>query len=304
MKKLSILLCAIASLMICGCEKFTSPERSTAIPEIFSGDFYTRYPGAKVISTAKPKGDDYLEIDFIDKDGFENKAVYEVGWLSYACRYYRVDDFLFQLPRPVLGTYLSLGLQNEVFTNGDYSIFEVKRETACKKQYEFHCVASFKDGDRMVNNMMCHIAICEDGTLLTFQHGGFRYSDVTYDMGNAIDVVYDMFCQDWVDTGARILGAVEGECGDYFVFVRDNGVFKTVRLYGSGKEFWWKETRYSLPSFTVLPDYIRQLIDAGDPNYPEYKLYDVFMRERPGGNDYGVTFGTALNYSTHYIEVR
>ena len=300
MKKVRFIVCAVMALVLFSCEKHTPVD--AGIPERFVGDFYTRNPGAMVTSTTNHKGEDYLEIDYIGKDGFERKAVYELGGLSYTCRYLDVEDFLFQLPRPVLGTYLSLGLQNEEFTN-EHAVFEVKRETACRKQYEFHCVASYKDGGQMVNNVMCHIAICEDGTLLTFQHGGFRYSDSTFDMGKAIDVVYDMFCQDWVDTGARILGAVEGEGGYYSVFVRDNGVFKTVILY-NGCDYAWKETRYSLPAFTALPDYILQLIEAGDPNYPEYKLFDVFMLERPEGNYFGVTFGTELNYSTHYIKVR
>ena len=305
MKKVSIILCSVMALMTCACEK-PSPwrGREVVVEGRFSGDFYTRYPEAKVLSVNEIGDDKGLVVDFIDGDRFEKKAVYNEGGPSYTCRYYNVDALRSQLPERVLGTYLSMGLENIKFTRDNYSVFEIKREGVRQKQYEFHCVASFKDGDRMVSNMMCHIVISEDGTLLTFQHGGFNYSDTSYDLEYAIDAVHDMFIKDLDPENPEILGAIIDGMGDMYVYIRDKGIIKTIMLFPSWGNYGWRETRYSLlPSVTELPKYVLEENVKGDPENQGRKLYDVFMLETLDGSFYGTTFGTALVYHTHYVKV-
>ena len=302
MKKVSFFVCAIMALVLISCDKYTPREDTVVLPKGYAKDFYNRYPEAKVISASEPDGDRYMEIGFIDGDGSEKKAVYRDGSLSFTCRYYDVDNLFFELPLPVIGTYLGLGLSKEEFPDGNYGAYEIDRGGICQKQYEFHCLASFKDGGKTINNMWCHVVISEDGTLLAFLHVGYRYSDRSYDLNEAVDVVKDMFRPEQDSTDMEFLGVMEDNMG-YSVFVREEGIVKTVKIFPDWGNYFWRETCYSLPRFTVLPEYVLKAIENYEAEYPGMKLFDILVVESKDGTFYGLTFGTELNYHRFYLKV-
>jgi hypothetical protein len=304
MKKVIFLICAVSALMICSCEREypvepekKSPEYSwSIIPQKIKRDFLYRFPEAKVTSAYSYYGE-YQGVAFVDNDGFRKEVVYKEGWLTLAEKWYDVDSFLSQLPRPVLGTYLATGIHNECFTDGNYYVVEAERAGMDQKQYEIHCSASFKDGDKVVDHLAGHIVISEDGTLLTCEHGGFCPTIFAYDMDQAIEAVREMY------PTAELLGAYNNTGSNDRIVIRDEGIVKTVSFYSYGDEFWWEETRYSLPRLTVLPEHVLKAIDKGDDKNPERKLFNVFIVECKDGKYYGLTFGTELNYSTFYLEM-
>ena len=302
MKKVSFFVCAIMALVLISCDKYTPREDTVVLPKGYAKDFYNRYPEAKVISASEPDGDRYMEIGFIDGDGSEKKAVYRDGSLSFTCRYYDVDNLFFELPLPVIGTYLGLGLSKEEFPDGNYGAYEIDRGGICQKQYEFHCLASFKDGGKTINNMWCHVVISEDGTLLAFLHVGYRYSDRSYDLNEAVDVVKDMLRPEQDSTDMEFLGVMEDNMG-YSVFVREEGIVKTVKIFPDWGNYFWRETCYSLPRFTVLPEYVLKAIENYEAEYPGMKLFDILVVESKDGTFYGLTFGTELNYHRFYLKV-
>lgn len=301
MKKVSFIVYAVLALVLFSCDKYTRDD-SVVLPKSYAADFYKRYPEAKVISASEPDGDRYMEIGFIDGDGSEKKAVYKDGSLSFTCRYYDVDNLFFELPLPVIGTYLGLGLSKEEFPDGNYDAYEIDRGGICQKQYEFHCLASFKNGDKTINNMWCHVVISEDGTLLAFLHVGYRYSDRSYDLNEAVDVVKDRLRWEQNYADMEFLGVMENNLG-YSVFVREDGIVKTVKILPDWGDYTWQETCYSLPRFTVLPEYVLNAIEAYETDYPGMKLFDILFVEREEGSYYGLTFGTALNYHRFYLKV-
>ena len=297
-------MCAVSALMLLSCEKdnpqmpeIQRPDYSTEIiPQRIKRDFLERYPEAKVTS-AYEYGVKYQGVAFIDNDGRRKEVVYRNGQLTLVEKWYDVDSFLSQLPRPVLGTYLATGIHNECFTDGQYYVVEVERAGLDQKQYEIHCSASFKDLGRVVDHLVCHIVISEDGTLLTSRHGGFVPTIYAYDMDVAIDSVRKMY------PTAEILGAFNATGADHVVYIRDNGLIKSVRFYPSWGDYEWVKTRYSLPRLTVLPEFVLKAIEERDTRYPERELFDVFFVECRDGEYYGLTFGTELNNSTFYLKV-
>ena len=301
MKKVRFIVCALLALVLFSCEKYTPRESSVVIPKGYAGDFYKRYPEAKVTSASEPDGDRYMEIEFIDGDGSEKKAVYKDGSLSFTCRYYDLDDLFLRLPVPVIETYFGLGLRREEFADGNHSVYEIDRGGICQKQYEFHCLASFKNGGKTINNMWCHVVISEDGTLLAFLHVGYRYSDRSYDLNAAVEAVKDRLRRELVNPDREFLGVMEDNLG-YSVFVREEGIVKTVKILPDWGNYTWRETSYSLPRFTVLPKYVLNAIENYEAEYPEMKLFDILFIENEDGAHYGLTFGTPLNYHRFYLK--
>lgn len=304
MKKVSFIVCALMALVLFSCGKdnpqvpeIKRPDYSTEIiPQQVKGDFLDRYPEAKVTS-AYEYTSQYQGVAFVDKDGFRKEVVYKDGQLMLMEKWYDVDDFLSQLPRPVLGTYLATGMHNEIFTDGLYYVVEVERAGLDQKQYEIHCSASFKDLGQVVDHLVCHVVISEDGTLLTSQHGGFVPTIYAYDMDVVVDSVREMY------PTAEIIGAYNDTGAADRIVIRDNGIVKTVSFYSFGDASWWKETRYSMPRFSVLPEYVLKAIEEGDARFPERKLFDIIILECEDGRYYGLTFGTELNNSTFFLKI-
>ena len=304
MKKVSFIVCALMAFVLFSCGKdnpqvpgIKRPDYSTEIvPQQVKGDFLDRYPEAKVTS-AYEYTSQYQGVAFVDKDGFRKEVVYKDGQLMLMEKWYDVDDFLSQLPRPVLGTYLATGMHNEIFTDGLYYVVEVERAGLDQKQYEIHCSASFKDLGQVVDHLVCHVVISEDGTLLTSQHGGFVPTIYAYDMDVVVDSVREMY------PTAEIIGAYNDTGAADRIVIRDNGIVKTVSYYSFGDASWWKETRYSMPRFSVLPEYVLKAIEEGDARFPERKLFDIIILECEDGRYYGLTFGTELNNSTFFLKI-
>ena len=307
MKKVRFILCAVMALVLFSCEKEIPqvperqyPDYSTEIisPEI-KQDFLERYPEAKVQS-AFEKGK-YHGVTFIDGDGLRKDVVYKERWLVLTATWLNVNDFLSQLPSPVLGTYLATGIKNEYFGEDDdprYYVVEVKRAGIEQKQYEIHCSATFMDGGKEVEDVTCHLVISEDGTLVTCQHAHFLPTRYTYDCDAAVEAVRKMY------NCPEILGFYN-EMGSYDrIVIRDKGVVKTVSFYSYDNEFEWTGTRYSLHRLTMFPEYLLKVIEEGDAKHPERKLFDVFIFENQDGKFYGLTFGSELNNSTIYVKIK
>ena len=298
-------MCAVSALMLLSCEKDNPqvPERqypdysTEIIPQQIKRDFLERYPEAKVTSAYEYTSGKYQGVAFIDNDGLRKEVVYKDGQLALSEKWYDVDNFLSQLPRPVLGTYLATGIHNESFVDGQFYAVEVERAGLDQKQYEIHCSASFKDNDRVVDHLVCHIVISEDGTLLTSEHGGVLPTIYSYDMDNAIKTVREMY------PTAVLLGAYNTTGAHHLVYIRDRGLVKSVKFYPSWGDHEWVETRYTLPRYSVFPEFVLKAIGEGDANHPGWPLFDICLVECRDGKYYGLTFGSELNNSTFYLKV-
>ena len=133
--------------------------------------------------------------------------------------------------------------------------------------------------------------------MLTSQHGGFVPTIYAYDMDVVVDSVREMY------PTAEIIGAYNDTGAADRIVIRDNGIVKTVSYYSFGDASWWKETRYSMPRFSVLPEYVLKAIEEGDARFPERKLFDIIILECEDGRYYGLTFGTELNNSTFFLKI-
>ena len=297
MKLIHVLGCALAALMIISCEKeIPVPPARTMDPDI-EWDFISRYPDATVsdISKFSEEGKTMTEIDFVDKDGFRNHSIYVNSRWMITEKTYDVEDFLYSIPRKVARTYISTGIENEVYRPGSdyYYVLEIARSGFDKKQYEFRCLAPFDDGIDTAENLVYEMVIDEDGTLLTCVHYHFNRSIWWYDITSSYQTVRSKY------PNATMLGAVN-DGGSNVLFIRDNGIMKTVTTRNRGDGFTWIDTRYPLDINTPLPASVlatKEEYAAKHPGEPFYALYSV---DCPEGHFYGLTFGSELNNTTFF----
>ena len=103
----------------------------------------------------------------------------------------------------------------------------------------------------------------------------------------------------------KILGAIRKENGrDNYVFILDKGNVKTVELQLSWGECEWEETRYQLPPYSAIPDYVQTVIENQLSGSPDNGLLKIFMVENKKGLFYELCFGDVWGYFTSTIEVR
>lgn len=305
MKKVRFIVCAAMALVLFSCEKapMETPkdDPTKSLPEGYVWDLRRRYPDATITaSTVKSTGHYPVTIvSLIDKDGFENEVLFRNGRWFYSEKRYNVDDFISRLPRQVAKAYLGLGLRNERFTSDDHHIVEIEREGLDQKQYEIYCVATGLGYKRVIDELICHIVIAEDGTLLSEKHTRFFPTDQTYDMNECFEAVRERYGD------VKILGAIRKENGrDNYVFILDKGNVKTVELQLSWGECEWEETRYQLPPYSAIPDYVQTVIENQLSGSPDNGLLKIFMVENKKGLFYELCFGDVWGYFTSTIEVR
>ena len=294
------------ALVLFSCEKAPkeTPENDLmeSLPESVAWDLNKRYPEAKVTATAEWSADGYAvrSVTLIDKDGLENEILYRNGRWYYSEKRYNVDDFLSRLPKRVLSAYLSLGLRNEKFTNDDHHIVEIERKGLDQKQYEIHCVATGLTANLKIDDLLCHIVIAEDGTLLSNKHVRFCPTDQTYDMDKCFEVIGELYGY------VTILGAIREENKrDNYVFIRDKGIVKTIKLrLVWGGDYEWEETRYKLSPFSAIPDYVQAMIENQLSRVPDKGLSVIYVVENAEGLFYEVCFGDDWGYFSYTIKSR
>lgn len=310
MKKVRFIVCAVMALVLFSCEKAPKETLESdwvkSLPESVAWDLRKRYPDAKIIATDDWSTGRYAirSVSFVDKDGFENEVLYRNGRWYYSEKRYNVDDFISQLPKRVLLTYLGLGFRNERFTgdeyHDDYHVVEIEREGLAQKQYEIYCVATGLGDRRVIDDLLCHIVISEDGTLLSNKHVRFCPTDQTYDMDKCFEVVHELYGD------VKILGAIREENKrDNYVFIYDKGTVKTVELqlvWGEGYE--WQETRYRLSPYSSIPDYVRTVIENQLSGNPDDGLFAINIVETTEGLFYELCFGDEWGYFTNTIKSR
>ena len=298
MKSVRLIMCAVMALMLFSCEKDPVVENTIDLPESIYRDLNTRYPNVKVTAYEERSTGKHAvaSVTFIDKNGLENEAMYHFGKWYYTEKRYSVDDFRSKLPEKVVSTYLGLGLKNERFDKDEYHVIEIERNGLNRKQYEICCAATGMSITQLIDDLYCHIVIAEDGTLLSYKHRPFCATDVTYDMDECFKSVSEMFEK------AEILGAIRGENKtDNYIFIREKGIVKTVKLELSWGECEWEETRYQIPLNAALPIYVEHAIENNKFS-PDIQLSIIYFVETPKGVSYELYFGYAEGY--HIITVK
>ena len=300
MKKRTIfngLACALTALLIVSCDKESPVPARPALDPTVEWDFHSRYPNASISDSweIEQEGKTVTEFDFIDGDGFECTTIYQDREWMITEKTFDVEDFLYAIPRKVARTYISTGIENEVYHRGSdwYYVHEIARRGFDKKQYEFRCVAPFDDGFDTAENLVYEIVIDEDGTLLTCVHYHYNQSIWWYDITSSYWAVRNKY------PSATMLGAVN-DGGRNVLFIRDNGIVKTVTTKDLGDDFVWTQTSYPLDINTPLPESVladKERYAAEHPGKPFYALHAV---DFPEGHFYGLTFGSELNWTMFY----
>ena len=280
------------ALVLFSCEKEPVVEKTVELPERIYWDLNRRYPNVKVTAYEERSTGKHVvsSVTFIDKDGMENEAMYHYGEWYYTEKRYNVDDYLSQLPKRVVATYRGLGMENERFDKDEYHVIEIERKGLNQKQYEICCAATGRCVMQLFDKLYYHIVIAEDGTLLSCKHRPFCPTDVTYDMDECFKSVSEMFEK------AEILGAIRGENKtDNYIFIRENGIVKTVKLILSWRECEWEETRYEISLNSALPVYVEHAMENHKFS-PDVQLSIIYFVETPKGVSYELYYGYADGY--------
>lgn len=300
MKKINFLICAFAALLFISCEKETTYTKGPlqTIPQEIALDFSYRYPDAIVTDAYQRNNYDYNEVTgivFTDKEGLTNTAIYSNGEWALTEKKFDVNDFLSRLPRNVLRAYLRTGIEDEEFWGpNNHYVIELSRSGLDNKQYEFCCVAPYSDGKEFSEHLEFDIVIADDGTLLTCSHHPFNRSVWWYDMSSSIEIVRNKYKK------APILGAVN-DFGHNELFIRDNGIIKTVILENTEYGFDWSKTTYPLDINTNLPAHVLAEKQAYEEKHPEDSFYALSYSDTKDGSFYGLTYGSELNNMTFFV---
>ena len=298
MKKLLLLVCACATLLFISCEKETPDTKDPlqTISQEVTSDFIYRYPNVTVTDAYQWNDDKNVVTDivFTDEEGLTNKAVYNNGKWSITEKTFNVNDFIYKMPRKVLKAYLGTGIENEEYLSDNDYVIEFSRNGLDNAQYEFLCSAPYSDGLVTHEHLVYDIVIADDGTLLTCSHSSFNRSVRWYDMSSSIELVRGMYRY------ASILGAVN-DAGSNKVFIRHNGILKTVTLRDNGYGFEWVETSYSLDINSKLPEHVVAEKEDYENKNPEAVFYALSHHETKDGSFYGLTYGSELNNKTFYV---
>ena len=99
---------------------------------------------------------------------FNSKHIYQNGRWMMTQKEYDYENYLFEIPRNVIRTYLGTGVADEEFLSDFDYIVEISRVGFDQKQYEFHFSTPFTDKTGAASHLVNSIIISEDGSLLTF----------------------------------------------------------------------------------------------------------------------------------------
>lgn len=298
MKKFCFIVCAMMALALLSCEKDPQGTREydpmKSLPENVVWDFYGRYPEATDIRVIG--GENEVKISLIDKDGYKNEAVYVNGEWTYSQKSLDVKDFLKDFPKPVRSAYVKTGIAHEYFYENNY-VLEIERAGMAQKQYEVDCLGYYVYGDELIDDLVYHIVIAEDGTLLSYSHRLFNQSIWWADLSPAMGFVLSKY------PDASILGAAND--GEQYLFIRHEGILKTVtfRSAPTAEDFEWRHTEYALPMDTMLPAHVRKEIKEYEAENPGQKLFELSMLETIEGFFYGLKFGTELDTIKFYVGI-
>ena len=295
----NLLVCALTALLILSCEKQTPAPSKPGLDPTVEGDFHERYPDATISDSweIEQEGSTVTKFEFIDGDGFNCCTIYKDKRWMITEKTYDVEDFLYAIPRKVARAYIGTGIENEVYHRGSdyYHVHEIARCGFEKKQYEFRCLAPFDDGYDTAENLVYEIVIDEDGTLLTCVHYYFNQSIWWYDITSSFWAVRNKY------PDATMLGAVN-DGGNNVLFIRDNGIVKTVTTKNRGNGFVWTRTSYPLDINTPLPESVLADKEKYAAEHPEKPFYALYAVDFPEGHFFGLTFGSELNWTMFYSE--
>ena len=297
MKKIRSFIYIVAALMVCACAK-DARSHIAPLPEGISQDFNTRYPRAEVLEAGQRQSDSHTitEISFIDRNRFENKAIYQDSQWMLTEKSYDIENYKSTIPFKVLMTFLDTGIYDERFSDSDF-VIEVSRNGLDQKQYEIHCSAAFVDEPvkKTYDSWQHHIVIAEDGTLLSCHHSTYNSTLAWFDMSESIALVRDKYAD------AEFLGAVN-DAGSNVLFIRDNGILKTVTT----RKTWtyeWTDTRYPLPLNSPLPASALDKKAEYEAEHPDSQMFALYHVDSPEGAFYGLTYGSELKYTTVFAPI-
>ena len=296
MKTVRSILYFVAALAVCACAKDTRyvPDLSEGI----SKDFNSRYPRVKILDSSQWQSDSHTitEISFVDRDRFENKAIYQDDQWMLTSKTYDVESYMSTLPLRILMTFLDAGIHDEHFSDNDY-IIEVARNGMDQKQYEIHCSAPYLDvpAQQAYDSWQYHIVIAEDGTLLSCHHSSYNSTISWFDMSASTALIRDKYGD------AEFLGAVN-DAGSNVFFIRDDNILKTVTTHKTWT-YEWKDTRYPLPIYTPLPASAMDAKTAYEAENPGARMFALYFIDSPEGTFYGLTYGSEMKSTTVYAPI-
>lgn len=286
------LISTFGCLLMASC-KIEEPQIPTpSLEPTIAKDFNYRYPNVDIIKTSS-YSTDRTDIIFTDGDGFTSTAVYLGDDWMITEKQISIDNYMSLLPRRIIAAYLGTGIENEVFIGDDNYIIEISRRGIRTKQYEFKCHAPYSYGHQVIDNLVYDIVIDEEGTLLTCSHHDYNRSI------NFPDISESLTCVQGKYRTAAILGAVN-DGGKIVVYIRDNGIVKTVTTHDDGRGFRWENTCFPLNILTALPASVISDKEAFETSHPNQPFYALSTMECPDGIFYGLTFGNELNNTTIY----
>lgn len=289
--KLVLLLVALTS---CDSNTIDINTIEKTLPTEIEMDFSFRYPGASISHFESYNCDNTTRISFVDNDGLEGQAVYLDGRWMVTQKEYDAENFLSEIPRNVIRTYLMTGVSDEEYDWDQTYIAEVSRVGFDQKQYEFHFMTPCINEAGVESHLSNNIIISEDGSLLTFNHHGFNSSIWNYDLRDSYLCVTERY------PASSILGAVN-QVTNHIYYVKDNGTIKTVNTREKVSGFEWEETEYQLELSTTLPEYVEMKKKEYAAQLPDKPFFRLLFAEKPRGNYYRLGFGEEMD--GHYFDV-
>lgn len=265
------------------------------LPAYIEKDLYSRYPDASISNFSSYADDNTTRISFDENDGIESTAIYLNGTWLITQKEYNPENFIFDIPRKVIRTYLRTGVSEEEFLTDAHYVVEISRNGFDQKQYEFHFTTPFITKLGVESHLMHNIIISEDGTLLAFDHSGlYNRSIWWYDIRDSRQCVTERY------PSSSIIGVVN-EGGSNIFYIKDNGSIKkvTTRMKFSG--FEWVETQHQLDLNNSIPEYVESSKKKYEAQNPDKPFFQAFFVENANGNYYRLCFGSEMN--ADYIDV-
>ncbi len=285
----------LLSIALSSCDSSTmNIDTEKDLPAEIEMNFYHRYPDASISHFENFNYDNTTRISFEENDGLQGTAIYQNGSWMMTQKEYDYENFLFEIPRKVIRTYLGTGVPEEEFLSDWDYIVEISRIGFDQKQYEFHFTTPFTDETGTASHLVNSIIISEDGSLLTFDHSYYNRSIWWYDMRESHRCVRERY------PSASMLGAVN-KGGDNILFIKDDGILKTVTTKENGSGFEWKKTQYQLDINTRLPEYVESNKKTYETQHPDKPFFRLLFIETTSGSYYRLGFGSEMD--GHYVDV-
>jgi len=225
-----------------------------------------------------------VEILYQDLEGADHKCLYYSNVWQYDIEYIPEEELDATLPLPVKKAFYSLDFDGEIQLFPDWGdrYYRIERRGFQHGYYEFLFHYLLENGSWYTS----YALILEDGKVISANHDGHNNAEYFYDFDDALSFIRGRY------QGCVPLGYTN-EVGENLFFIEHEGIVKQVYFRNNYKQFdniltAWKETIYSLPLDTTIPEDVLEQLPS--TNYTE-----LFYGETPySGNAYGFKIGDTI----------